>query len=193
MILSFVNWMNNNQGVAEWMSGIITLIAVLLSLYLSRRSELIISKQRQEENYENAYHSVLEALGEFGAATTAFTKNAELELLNVQVEPLIRYENLSDRPVQKYLKVLSDYSSKWENDWRLQFLVEEILTSQEYREFSNIMNVELHKKFLLLNKSFTGREVVNICFGNSDMDGINGVIAKLRIVAIESHNNRNER
>lgn len=51
MILSFVNWMNNNQGVAEWMSGIITLIAVLLSLYLSRRSELIISKQRQEENY----------------------------------------------------------------------------------------------------------------------------------------------
>lgn len=111
----------------------------------------------------------------------------------MQVEPLIRYENLSDRPVQKYLKVLSDYSSKWENDWRLQFLVEEILTSQEYREFSNIMNVELHKKFLLLNKSFTGREVVNICFGNSDMDGINGVIAKLRIVAIESHNNRNER
>lgn len=193
MILSLLNWMNNNQGVAEWMSGCITIIAVLLSLYLSRRSELIISKQRKEENYKNAYHSVLEALGEFGAATTTFTKNAELELINVQIEPLIKYQNLSDRPVQKYLKVLSNYSSKWENDWRLQFLVEEILTNQEYAEFSNIMNVELHKKLLLLKSSVTGQEVVDICFGNSPTDGINGLIAKLRSITIKSYNNRNEK
>lgn len=184
--------MNNNQGFAEWVGGFITLIAVGISLYLARRSESIIEKQRQKEKYENIYHSILEALAEFSTATVAFTKQSELDLMNKKGQHVRYYENLSDRPNQKYLKTLSDYSAKWGNDWRLKFLIKELLTEKEHSKFSSIMDNGLQDKFKLLNQVDSGKEVIEICYGSSAEEGINGNITELMDIVIDSYNKNNK-
>lgn len=146
MILAGIEW----GSVADWVSGFITLIAVVFSLYMARRSENIIAINREQENRQNAYHNVLKALAEFDAATGQFAKHAELELLNQEGESTRYIANMSDRAVMKYKKLLSDYITVWATDWRLQFLVKEFMNEDEYKKVSKSIECRTRKTFFAI-------------------------------------------
>lgn len=157
---------------------------------MARRSENIIAINREQENRQNAYHNVLKALAEFDAATGQFTKHAELELLNQEGESTRYIANMSDRAAMKYKKLLSDYITVWATDWRLQFLVKEFMNEDEYKKYQNQLNVELEKRFLLLSDAHDGKMMRDICYGQTEKDGINGIIWKLRsdvLIAYEKY------
>lgn len=51
MILTFVDWMNNNQGVAEWLGAVLTFAAVSLALWQSFFGAKLERRAIEKNNY----------------------------------------------------------------------------------------------------------------------------------------------
>lgn len=183
---SVICWMNDNQGFADWISSFFTLSAVIVTLFLARRSETVIEKRRYKENRENVYYSVMQALSEFNTEVDQFSVKGGHQFHEDSLNKL-KLGNELDVKMKKYLELLESFTSKWRNDWRLTTLVKEILTEKESKDFLSIIQNDLSSKFESLKTVQFPADISRICVNDKSENSIVSDINKLRNIILSSN------